>query len=167
MLLPHEKDNYPKTFWALLPKMFVMVTGEQEFMNIPFASDGYRVWETAYFLVFMMLTVVILLNMLNGLAVADAKTMLDASETDSFCSLLATAAFWVRRVEKVKNGKNCFGFALLWAIKEFGGLNVLKQKASKRTQMQAGLHVARTETKYRFYVFEDGNKNLCGAVGTN
>merc|ERR1719189_1172136 len=89
--------------------------------------------------------------------------MLDASETDSFCSLLATAAFWVRRVEKAKNGKNCFGFALLWAIKEFGGLNVLKQKASKRTK--------RTETKYRFYIFEDGNKNLCraekGAEETN
>merc|ERR1719150_1739202 len=127
MLPSHEKDNYPKTFWALLPKMFVMVTGEQEFMNIPFASDGYRVWETAYFLVFLMLTVVILLNMLNGLAVADAKTMLDASETDSFCSLLSTAAFWARRVEKAENGKNCFGFAgmlitkrLKGAIKEYG-----------------------------------------------
>jgi len=42
----------------------------------------------------MMFTVVILLNLLNGLAVADAKDMLEASETDCLCSLLGTAAFW-------------------------------------------------------------------------
>merc|ERR1712083_232720 len=145
MLPPHEKDNYPKTFWALLPKMFVMVTGEQEFMNIPFASDGYRVWETAYFLVFLMLTVVILLNMLNGLAVADAKTMLDASETDSFCSLLSTAAFWGRHA-------SMYGYGVCGMGRGMGAW----------LQTQAGLHVL-IKTSYSFAIYKEENKNVCQA----
>ena len=102
MLPPPGKDPFPTTFWGLLPKVFVMFTGEQEFMNMPFTSSAaYRVWETLYFLVFLIFTVVILMNMLNGLAVADARTMLEDSETDSLCALLETAAFWdKKRIEE-------------------------------------------------------------------
>merc|ERR1719319_930120 len=54
----------------------------------------FRILEVLYYLIFLMLTVVILLNLLTGLVVADAKEMLDASETDSLCTILKTAAFW-------------------------------------------------------------------------
>jgi len=111
MLPPPGTNSFPHTFWGLLPKAFVMLTGEQEFMNIPFTNTaGYRIWETLYFLVFLMLTVVILINMLNGLAVAEARTMLEDSETDSLCSLLGTAAFWDRttgREEKTLQNAMC------------------------------------------------------------
>jgi len=100
---PQDPDNYPDTFWGLLPKVFVMVTGEEEFMNIPFTDHtAFKAWEVLYFLVFLMFTVVVLLNLLNGLAVADAKEMLEASETDSLCSLLGTAAFWDNKLMKEK-----------------------------------------------------------------
>jgi len=92
---PENSDDFPDTFWGLLPKVFVMVTGEQEYMNIPFSNSmTFRILEVLYYLIFLMLTVVILLNLLTGLAVADAKEMLDASETDSLCTILKTAAFW-------------------------------------------------------------------------
>ena len=94
--VPEDSNDFPQTFWGLLPKVFVMVTGEEDFMDIPFNKNSkvFKVWEVLYFLLFMMFTVVILLNLLNGLAVADAKDMLEASETDCLCSLLGTAAFW-------------------------------------------------------------------------
>ena len=103
---PEDPEEYPDTFWGLLPKVFVMVTGEEDYMNIPFSkSVVFRVWEVLFFLVFLTFTVVILLNLLNGLAVADARDMLEASETDSLCSLLETAAFWDKRIWKEKPSK--------------------------------------------------------------
>jgi len=100
---PQDPGSYPDTFWGLLPKVFVMVTGEEEFMNIPFTDHtAFRIWEVLYFLVFLLSTVVVLLNLLNGLAVADAREMLEASETDSLCSLLKTAAFWDNKLMKEK-----------------------------------------------------------------
>jgi len=105
---PQDPGSYPDTFWGLLPKVFVMVTGEEEFMNIPFTDHtAFRIWEVLYFLVFLLSTVVVLLNLLNGLAVADAREMLEASETDSLCSLLETAAFWDNKLMKEKKyGQN-------------------------------------------------------------
>jgi len=95
---PADPKEYPDTFWELVPKVFVMVTGEQEYMNIPFSNHtAFRVWEVLYYLVFLVFTVVVLLNLLNGLAVADARDMLEASDTDSLCHLLETAAFWDKK----------------------------------------------------------------------
>jgi len=107
IMLPHKENPsnaYPKSFWKLVPKVFVMFTGEQEFMNIPFETDDdktvYKVWEMLFFLSFLMLTVIILLNLLNGLAVADAREMLDAAEADMLVSLVGTAAFWDEIMQK-------------------------------------------------------------------
>jgi len=164
MLPPPKEDNFPSTFWALLPKMFVMLTGEQEFMNIPFTSSvGYRAWETMYFLVFLMLTVVILLNMLNGLAVADAQEMLDESERDSLCSLLSTAAFWVRYVGKQEESEEegvepreyncCTQFAnlrVIWAK--------MKKWRNEAIKKYAGVMDKDKDTdKYYFAIYDDEN----------
>merc|ERR1711997_1383240 len=84
-----------------------MVTGEEEFMNIPFTEENaFKVWEVLYFLLFLMFTVIVLLNLLNGLAVADAREMLEASETDSLCALLDTAAFWDNKLRKDEQNKS-------------------------------------------------------------
>jgi len=168
MLPPPEQDNFPSTFWSLLPKMFVMLTGEQEFMNIPFTSSvGYRAWETMYFLVFLMLTVVILLNMLNGLAVADAQEMLDESERDSLCSLLSTAAFWVRYVRKQEESKEegidpqenkcCTQLAnlkVIWAKMIKWGCEAIKKYAGV---MDKNRDKDKDKCKYYFAIYEDEN----------
>ena len=174
MLPPPGTNPFPQTFWGVLPKAFVMMTGEQEFMNIPFASTaGYRVWETLYFLVFLMLTVVILLNMLNGLAVADARTMLEDSETDSLCSLLGTAAFWDRTTGREEKPLPYAKSHLPSACDRlFTTLRRARKRVSRwpkcvKEKMKTKFHVLKhqpgQEIQYFFKVFKDNMETYPGS----
>ena len=146
MLPPPGKDPFPTTFWGLLPKVFVMFTGEQEFMNMPFTSSAaYRVWETLYFLVFLIFTVVILMNMLNGLAVADARTMLEDSETDSLCALLETAAFWdKKRIEDKEEKSN----------QQSGSNACIQLFANLKYRLTYGWRLVKEKMKMKFHVLK-------------
>ena len=52
-----------------------------------------------FFAGFVFFIVIVLMNLLNALAVADAKEMLEDADMETLCSLLGTVAFW----EKVMN----------------------------------------------------------------
>ena len=107
---PNENADWPSTAWLLLPKVIVMFTGEQEFMDIPFSSDeapGLLLLELLFCLVFLVLMVVILLNLLNALAVKDAGQMLDTAEMDKLSSLLNTIAFIDDTVFSANENKVC------------------------------------------------------------
>ena len=54
----------------------------------------YTLVEVGFFLAFLMLMVIILFNLLNGLAVKDTETMLEDAEVAMLYQLLGTAAFW-------------------------------------------------------------------------
>ena len=96
-LLPLEdakSDNdWPSSNWLMLPKVFVMFTGEQEFMDIPFSEPGSSnfVWEIIFFFGFVVLMVIVLLNLLNAVAIKDAKQMHDEAEKEKLYELLRTA----------------------------------------------------------------------------
>lgn len=112
MLKENEKSNYPRSLWKLLPKVFVMFSGEQDFMNIPFDQNQteenptlvtlYSLFQCFFYLAFLLVMVVILFNLLNGLAVRDAGEMLDSAEVDMLYSLLSIVAFWDKFVSKGK-----------------------------------------------------------------
>ena len=53
-------------------RTFAMFVGELDFGDIPInTSNAFSVVSYAFFLVFVLMMVVILMNLLNGLAVAD------------------------------------------------------------------------------------------------
>ena len=64
-----------------------------------------------FFLGFVFFIVIVLMNLLNALAVADAKEMLEDADLEMLHSLLTTVAFW----EKVVHGdpKNRLRWSLL------------------------------------------------------
>ena len=47
-----------------------------------------------FFLGFVFFIVIVLMNLLNALAVADAKEMLEDAEMETLYDLLTTVAFW-------------------------------------------------------------------------
>ena len=71
-----------------------------------------------FFLGFVFFIVIVLMNLLNALAVADAKEMLEDADLEMLHSLLTTVAFW----EKVVQGdpENRFRWSLL-PMKEMVG----------------------------------------------
>merc|ERR1719237_628389 len=69
-----------------LVKTFSMFVGELEFSDIPFNSP----FSYVFFLTFVFLIVVVLMNLLNGLAVSDTGLIRDKAEIFSYRSQVET-----------------------------------------------------------------------------
>ena len=90
-------DNFPNPYQSLF-KTIVMLTGEFDSSDLPFLS--YPVLSRLIFIGFIFLIVIILLNLLNGLAVNDTAEIL--SEAELVC--LISRARLVAYAERIAVG---------------------------------------------------------------
>ena len=72
----NNNDNNELDFfdspWTTIVRIFAMFVGELDFSDIPIdPSKTFSVVSYVFFLIFVLTMVVILMNLLNGLAVAD------------------------------------------------------------------------------------------------
>ncbi len=83
--------NYP---WLTLIKTSTMFVGELEFGDLPIDSDEPMSWLAYLFLLaFVFLIVVVLMNLLNGLAVSDTGIIRDQAEIVSSVSRVETISY--------------------------------------------------------------------------
>ncbi len=83
--------NYP---WLTLVKTSTMFVGELEFGNIPIDLDGNMSFVAYGFLLsFVFLIVVVLMNLLNGLAVSDTGEIRDRAEVVAAVSRVETISY--------------------------------------------------------------------------
>ncbi len=95
---PHDPDkddyrffNYP---WVTLVKTSTMFVGELEFGDLPIDLDGPMVAVAHIFLLaFVFLIVVVLMNLLNGLAVSDTGMIRERAEIVSAVSRVETISY--------------------------------------------------------------------------
>ena len=67
-----DKNKYFNRTWTSLVKTSAMFVGELEFSDLPMNTTTYLgMLAYSFFLAFIFLIVVVLMNLLNGLAVAD------------------------------------------------------------------------------------------------
>ena len=93
--LDHEDLNplFNRT-WLSLVKTSAMFVGELEFSDIPINSDTYLgVLAYIFFLTFIFLIVVVLMNLLNGLAVNDTSDIKQKAEIYSYISRVETISY--------------------------------------------------------------------------
>merc|ERR1719499_1366971 len=97
---PHgldENDKNPFFFnrtWISLVKTSAMFVGELEFSDIPINSETYfGMLAYAFFLTFVFLIVVVLMNLLNGLAVNDTSDIKQKAEIYSYISRVETISY--------------------------------------------------------------------------
>ena len=87
-ILLHEDDGKEKEYpffdhlGLVLVKTFSMFVGELEFSDIPFNSP----FSYFFFLAFVFLIVVVLMNLLNGLAVSDTGLIREEAEIHAHVS---------------------------------------------------------------------------------
>ena len=80
--------------WLSLVKTSAMFVGELEFSDIPINSDTYLgVLAYIFFLTFIFLIVVVLMNLLNGLAVNDTSDIKQKAEIYSYISRVETISY--------------------------------------------------------------------------
>jgi len=80
--------------WLSLVKTSAMFVGELEFSDIPINSDTYLgVVAYIFFLTFIFLIVVVLMNLLNGLAVNDTSDIKQKAEIYSYISRVETISY--------------------------------------------------------------------------
>ncbi|XP_023324174.1 transient receptor potential cation channel protein painless [Eurytemora carolleeae] len=91
-----DEDKNPlfnKT-WLSLVKTSAMFVGELEFSDLPIDSSGYLgMLAYCYFLSFVFLIVVVLMNLLNGLAVSDTGDIKAKAEIYSYISRVETISY--------------------------------------------------------------------------
>ena len=93
-MFPPAKE-YPDSYELMILKVFAMLLGEIELMNIPFSELAWqRCVEMLFLFTFLILIVLVLQNLLNALAFKDTKDMLDASNHDKLLIILELALFW-------------------------------------------------------------------------
>ena len=93
-MFPPSKE-YPDSYELMILKVFAMLLGEIELMNIPFSELAWiRCMEMLFLFTFLILIVLVLQNLLNALAFKDTKDMLDASNHDKLLIILELALFW-------------------------------------------------------------------------
>ena len=163
--------EYPDSFWILIPKVIVMFTGEQEFLNIPYAEQKnafYQFLELFFYLVFLLLMVIVLMNLLNALAVKDAGEIKDSAEMDKLLSLLDTVAFWDHMMQDESNpesqndGRTCFQPFLDWLNPTTTNFKV---PGFLRSLIQ--ISVIDNHTKLYFPVFKDEGERYCYGYRNN
>merc|ERR1719411_1396800 len=80
--------------WTSLVKTITMFVGELEFSDIPIDPDSPLSWLSFSFLVvFVFFIVVILMNLLNGLAVSDTGIIMEKAEIVSFTTRVETISY--------------------------------------------------------------------------
>merc|ERR1712203_548544 len=80
--------------WLALVKTTTMFVGELEFSDIPIDLDSHLApLAYTFFLAFVFLIVVVLMNLLNGLAVSDTGVIQDRSEVVAFLSQVETISY--------------------------------------------------------------------------
>ena len=73
--------------WTSVFKTFTMFVGELEFSDLPIDNDRALAFFTFTFLIlFVFMTIVVLMNLLNGLAVSDVGELLAEAEIISIKS---------------------------------------------------------------------------------
>ena len=88
--------------WLSLVKTSAMFVGELEFSDLPINSDSYLgMLAYVFFLTFIFLIVVVLMNLLNGLAVNDTSDIKQKAEIYSYISRVETISY----MESVLLGK--------------------------------------------------------------
>ena len=99
VITPNE-GTYPTEFSKLLAKTFVMFVGEVELFDVSKNSEIFKWLQIFFFLYFIFFLAVVLMNLLNALAIADTKELLEDAEMEMLHSLLETISFW----ENLKEG---------------------------------------------------------------
>merc|ERR1719410_987248 len=96
---PHGLEEEDKNVlfnrtWLSLVKTSAMFVGELEFSDIPINSETYfGMLAYAFFLTFVFLIVVVLMNLLNGLAVNDTSDIKQKAEIYSYISRVETISY--------------------------------------------------------------------------
>merc|ERR1719192_1225067 len=93
--LPAEDQNHLfNRTWLSLVKTSAMFVGELEFSDIPINSATYNgMLAYVFFLSFIFLTTVVLMNLLNGLAVNDTRDIKQKAEIYSYISRVETISY--------------------------------------------------------------------------
>ena len=87
-----DKNKYFNRTWTSLVKTSAMFVGELEFSDLPMNTNSYLgMLAYTFFLAFIFLIVVVLMNLLNGLAVSDTGLIRDEAEVVG----------WTSRVEHI------------------------------------------------------------------
>ena len=92
VITPNE-GTYPTEFSKLLAKTFVMFVGEVELFDVSKNSEIFKWLQIFFFLYFIFFLAVVLMNLLNALAIADTKELLEDAEMEMLHSLLETISF--------------------------------------------------------------------------
>merc|ERR1719309_1634243 len=96
---PHGLEDEDKNAlfnktWLSLVKTSAMFVGELEFSDLPINSSTYLgMLAYAFFLSFVFLIVVVLMNLLNGLAVNDTSDIKQKAEIFSYISRVETISY--------------------------------------------------------------------------
>merc|ERR1719342_820410 len=86
-----DKNHLFNRTWISLVKTSAMFVGELEFSDIPINSDTYLgIMAYVFFLTFIFLIVVVLMNLLNGMAVNDTSDIKQKAEIYSYISRVDT-----------------------------------------------------------------------------
>ena len=89
-----DKNKYFNRTWLSLVKTSAMFVGELEFSDLPInATTNLGMLAYAFFLAFIFLIVVVLMNLLNGLAVSDTNDIKDKAEIYSYISRVETISY--------------------------------------------------------------------------
>jgi len=91
-----DEDKNPlfNRTWLSLVKTSAMFVGELEFSDLPINSSTYLgMVAYSYFLCFVFLIVVVLMNLLNGLAVSDTGDIKAKAEIYSYISRVETISY--------------------------------------------------------------------------
>ena len=91
MIPPTDRDEMPETIGRQILDTILMFIGE---VGVPTMSENFYYSQAVFFLCFVFFVVIVLMNLLNALAVADAKEMLEDADMEMLHSLLRTVAFW-------------------------------------------------------------------------
>ena len=79
-------DHFDKP-WTSVFKTFTMFIGELEFSDLPIdSSDSLAFFNFTFLILFVFMTIVVLMNLLNGLAVSDVGELLAEAEIISIKS---------------------------------------------------------------------------------
>ena len=88
-----EDDDRMEHFdkpWTSIFKTFTMFVGELEFSDLPINSgDALAFFTFTFLILFVFMTIVVLMNLLNGLAVSDVGELLAEAEIISIKSRFA------------------------------------------------------------------------------
>ena len=89
-----DKNKYFNRTWTSLVKTSAMFVGELEFSDLPMNTTTYLgMLAYSFFLAFIFLIVVVLMNLLNGLAVSDTNDIKEKAEIYSYISRVETISY--------------------------------------------------------------------------